>query len=229
METKFKINRVYHQVIEYISNLIRDDELKKGDKLPTERELASKLGVSRNSIREALKTLDVIGLVDRRQGDGTFIKRQFDECFTDPLSIIFMLEKVEKHEILEFRNMIEIEMASLAAKRITKIEIEKLEKVYEYLVNHSNEKISAKYDKEFHYIIAKATKNFIVLNSYNMMSSLMDAFISDIRLKVLEKESEIRTVKTIHLDILEALRKKDPAEAVAAMKRHMDVINSYYS
>ncbi len=229
MIVKSKTKKVYQQVIDYIGNLILEDNLKKGDKLPTERELSKKLGISRNSIREALKTLDVTGLVDRRQGDGTFIKKEFDNCLTEPLSIVFMLEKIQKREILEFRNMVEIKTVSLAAERITDAELNEIEEIYEHLKNEKDEEISSKYDKKFHYLIAKASKNLVILNCYNVMSSLLDAFISDIRFKVLEQEGKRERVIVLHKDILESLKNRDPIKAANSMERHMKVINSYYS
>ena len=223
-----KTDKVYQQVIDYISCLIKEDKLKKGDKIPTERDLSVRLGVSRNSIREALKTLDVIGLVVRRQGDGTFIKDQFDDCLTEPLSIVFMLEKIEKETILEFRNMIEEQTVTLAAERITDSEIKQLEMAYVNMIEEKNEVTRVLYDKEFHYIIAKASKNLLILNSYNVMSSMLDAFISDIRLKVLERGGTEQIVISTHKEILEALKNKNPELAKIAIKKHMQVINSIY-
>ncbi|CAH2213513.1 FadR/GntR family transcriptional regulator [Tepidibacter aestuarii] len=227
MNKQVKNKKVYEQVIEYINNMIIDGKLKKGDRLPTEREFAKKLDVSRTSIREALKTLDTIGLVNRRQGDGTFIKNNFDDCLFEPLSMMFKLEECNVIEILELRNMIEAETAFLAAKRITDDEITQLSKVFEKMVNETDENLSAKYDKEFHYIIAKASKNLIILNYYNAMSSIMDSFIKETRLKVFE-EDRSEKIFNLHKNIYLALLNRDCKGASDAMRDHMELINSCY-
>ena len=227
MNSEAKCKKIYQIVIDYIGDMIINEDLKKGDKLPTERDLAMKLNVSRNSIREALKILDVIGLVSRRQGDGTYIKESFDDCFIEPLSIMFMLDRINENEILELRNMIEAETASLAAMRITDKEIKNLTEVYEALVKEEDESISAKYDKEFHYIIARASKNKIIFNYYNVMSMLMDSFIKEIREEAL-KELKLEEINNLHKDIYFAITNKEPKAASQAMRAHMSVINSYY-
>lgn len=227
MNDNLKDEKVYKQVIDYLSNMILRENLKKGNKLPTERELAKKLNVSRNSIREALKTLDVIGLVSRRQGDGTYIKESFDDCFIEPLSIMFMLERIDESEILELRNMIEAETASLAARRITDKEIAELTKVYERLEKERDEDMSTKLDKKFHSIIAKASKNKIIINYYNVMSLLMDSFIKEIRVEAL-KELSLETITEFHKDIYIALLNRDSKSASDAMRAHIEVMNSAY-
>jgi len=223
-----KTAKVYQQVIDYISCLIKEGKLKKGDKIPTERDLSVRFSVSRNSIREALKILEVIGLVVRRQGDGTFIKEQFDDCLTEPLSMVFMLEEIGIDDIFQFRSMIEVQTVALAASRITDAEIEALEMTYQNMIMEKDDVNKAKYDTEFHHIIAKASKNVLILNSYNVMSSLMGAFINNIRIKVLEGGGTEEVVSSIHKKILEALKNRDPQRAEVAIKEHMEVINSMF-
>ncbi|WP_041721311.1 FadR/GntR family transcriptional regulator [Alkaliphilus metalliredigens] len=223
-----KTDKVYQQVIDYISCLIKEGILKKGDKIPTERDLSVRFGVSRNSIREALKILEVIGLVVRRQGDGTFIKEQFDDCLTEPLSMVFMLEEIGIDDIFQFRNMIEVQTVVLAASRITDAEIQQLEMTYQNMIRETDDVNKAKYDIEFHHIIAKASRNVLILNSYNVMSSLMGAFINNIRIKVLEGGGTEEVVSAIHKKILEALKSRDPQLAEVAIKEHMEVINSMF-
>ena len=222
-----KNKKVYHQVIDYISKEIDEGKLGKGDKIPTERKLVEVLGIGRNSIREALKILDIIGLVERRQGDGTYIKEEFDNWFSEPMSIAFMLSDSSKNEIFEFRNMIEVEIATLAAKRITDDEIYELKNCLLKLIDINNETEKVKYDKKFHSLIAKASKNLIIINSYNAMSYMLDLFIYDIRTIIFDTEGDAVS-KKLHKDIFDAIASRNSKDAREAMKRHMDIIKRYF-
>ena len=227
MTAKFRDKKVYEKVIEYIDFQVNKGLLRKGDKIPPERQLVEILGIGRNSIREALKILSIIGLLERKQGDGTYIRESFDEWFTEPMSIAFLLSETSQNEIFEFRNMVEVEIATLSAERITESEIQALTDCYQKMNNVGDEVESARYDKLFHYIIAKASKNLIIISSYNAMSRMMDLFIHDIR-EVAFKASGEELVSTIHKDVFEAVINKDPIRARNAMKNHMDVIKKYY-
>ncbi len=218
----------YFQVIEYINQQVEYGQLQKGDKIPTERQLVEILGIGRNSIREALKILEIIGIVDRKQGDGSYIRKDFHNWVSEPMSIAFMLSETNKKEIFEFRNMIEVEIATLAAQRITDEEIEELKACYSKMIEENEEEISAKYDKNFHSLLAKISKNMIIINSYNSMDYMLDLFIFDIRTDVVNSEGR-EVALTIHKGIFEAIINRDPKRAREAMKKHMDLIRRYYN
>ena len=219
---------IYFKVIEYIKKQVESGQLLKGDKIPTERQLVELLGIGRNSIREALKVLDTIGIVDRRQGDGSYIREEFYNWFSEPMRIAFMLSETNKKEIFEFRNMIEVEIATLAAQRITDEEIEELKVCHDKLIEKNEEQINAKYDKIFHSLLAKASKNMIIINSYNAMDYMLDQFIYNIRVDAFNNEGR-ELASRIHHDIFEAIIHRNPKLAREAMKKHMDVIRRYYN
>lgn len=222
-----KDKKVYEKVIDYIKNEVEEGKLGKGDKIPTERKLVEILGIGRNSIREALKILDIIGLVERRQGDGTYIKKEFNNWFSQPMSIAFMLSDTSQNEIFEFRDMIEVEIATLAAERITDDEIRELEECYNNLISITDQIENVKYDKKFHSIIARASKNLIIINSYNAMSYMLDLFIYTSRTEVFIKEGS-ELLNRLHKDIYYGVIERNPEKAGEAMRKHMDVIKKYY-
>lgn len=222
-----KDKKVYEKVIDYIKNEVDDGKLGKGDKIPTERALVEILGIGRNSIREALKILEIIGLVERRQGDGTYIKNEFNHWFSEPMSIAFMLSDTNQNEIFEFRDMIEVEIATLAAERITDNEIHELTGCFNKLITTEDQVENVKLDKKFHSIIAGASKNLIIINSYNAMSYMLDLFIYTSRSEVFNKEGS-ELLNQLHSDIYFAIRDRNPIRAGKAMKRHMEVIKKYY-
>lgn len=222
-----KNKQAYEMVIEYIGQQVEEGNLCKGYKIPTERKLVEILGIGRNSIREALEILEIIGIVDRKQGDGTYIREEFDSWFSGPMSIAFMLSDTDENEIYEFRNMIEVEIATLAAERITDDEIKVLENCYDKLINRDDEIINAKYDNKFHSLLARATKNTIIINSYNAMEYMMNMMIYDIRAKGILSEGYELMVR-IHRDVFEAVVNRDPETARKAMKLHMESVRKYH-
>lgn len=223
-----KSTRVYEQVIAQIQEMIIDGTLKKGDKLPSERYLAEQLNVSRTSIREAIRALDIIGLIESRQGEGNFIKDNFENCLFEPLSVMFMLNQSTPEEILELRKTIEVEAAVLAAKKITDEQVEELIDLVEQLKNSQDEKASVKVDKEFHYKIVQATDNFLLLNIFNAISTLMESFIKGAREIILTDIHNKEILIVQHENICKALVNRDSDRAAHAMKIHLNLINEYF-
>ncbi len=224
---KVDSNKTYYKVMEYLGEKIRLNEIKKGDRLPTERDLAELLGVSRASIREAYKILSIIGLFENRPGSGTYIKDEFDEWPEEPMAIVLKLTDTTADDVFEFRRMIEVEIATLAAERITDGEIEKLKSCYEEMINAKGEVEKSRKDKKFHYLIAKASKNSIILNAYNAMAPMIQLFTYNIRHIVIEHEED-DILETLHRDIYESIVNRDKDKARKRMKIHMDMINKYY-
>lgn len=219
--------KVYEQVIKYIEDMIISGELKSGDKLPPERELADMLQVSRTSIREAIRSLDIMGLIECRQGDGNFIREGFENVMLQPLSLMFILQDKSNEEIIEFREMIEIETARLAAERITKEQIEKLgfllEKYKETIDNTEGSNI----DKEFHYEIVKASQNTLTISILDVISRVIENHIKDLRMQILiDENSKIILIKQ-HEEIFKYIKAHDGENAANAMKKHMDIIRHF--
>ncbi len=231
MFSPIKSTKVYEQVIQQIQSMIATGELKSGDKLPSERHLAEQLGVSRTSVREALRALQIIGLIEVKQGDGNFIKESFDQCLFEPLSAMFMLHQSRPQEIVDLRRIIEMETASLAAQRISDEEIEELRGLIHQLKGFNeiqDEKNSVKVDKEFHYKIAHSAKNLLLLNVLNVVSALMDNFIEDARGMILMDPQNKDVLIEQHENIFKAIENRNPKEASEAMGVHIDFIIKEY-
>ncbi|NFM79394.1 FadR family transcriptional regulator [Clostridium botulinum] len=214
--------KVYEQVIEQIKTMIISGNLQKGDKLPSERELVDQLKVSRTSIREALRALEIVGLIKCKQGEGNFIRDNFDNSLFEPLSLVFMLERSNKEDIIEVRRIIEVEAAALAAKRITKDQLKKLEYIIYEFKNSEDEKILVNLDKNFHYEIAQASNNFILLNIINSCSALIDSLIKNARYKIMKNVENKKELVDQHEKIYLALKEKDSELASKLMKEHLE-------
>ncbi|APH15864.1 bacterial regulatory s, gntR family protein [Clostridium sporogenes] len=226
MFSPIKNTRVYEKAIEQIKEMIVEGTFKKGDKLPSEREMAESLQISRTSIREALRELEIMGLIESRQGDGNFVKSSFENNLLKPLSTIFLLKESNSDEILELRQIIERGSVVLAAERITDEELEEMELLVEDSLKSDFKDQLVDVDIAFHYKIAQASKNFLILSILNAISFLIEAFIKDIRKNVITKKENTDMLIKQHRDILSALRGHDPIAAEKAMLSHLQYVNS---
>lgn len=226
MEFKqIKNNKVYEQIIAQIRELIYEGELKKGDKLPSERQLKEDLGVSRASIREAFSALEMIGLIESRPGEGTFIRDSFDEEVFNPLSLMLLLSENVASELLEMRRVLEIDCVKLAAKRATEPQIEELQQYIEELLGSSGyEEKSINADKMFHYTIARSSGNKVLLFFMRSISEAMDFHIKNTRTKLVSTEKTMRDFALQHQQIFEEIKARAPEKAAAAMKEHLDYV-----
>ncbi|MBW8384146.1 MAG: FadR family transcriptional regulator [Youngiibacter sp.] len=224
MESGLKNKKVYETVIDQIKDMIISGELKKGDRLPPERDLVDTLHVSRTSIREALRALQIIGLVECRQGGGNFIRESFEDNLIEPLSLMFVLQNSRNLELIELRKSIEVQMAALAADKITDIELGELEEIIKKMKEDPTEAQSVRLDADFHYLIARSSGNRLMESILRAVSSLMDTFIKETREELLvNPENDEKLVQT-HEDIAVALRSHDSSKAAEAMERHLDFV-----
>lgn len=213
--------KIYEAVMEQIKDLVKKGELKRGDKLPSERELCDILKVSRTSVREALKALEMLGLVESRHGGGNYIKDNFENNLIEPLSIVFLLLGSNSRDVLELRKIIEPETASIAAQAINEEQLKELKDILESINKISDPETCAELDREFHYKIAQASGNPLISTIMKSISALIEQYI---------KNSNILTVnKTLvqgqHEEIYKALEAHNSVKAAQAVKRHLEAVN----
>ena len=221
--------KIYLQILEQIKENIIDGNLKSGDRLPSERQWAEQLGVSRATIREAIRALEMIGLVKCQQGEGNFIAADYEDTLTQPLTIMFWLSKAKISQIQELRRALETEAAKLAAKHMTPERYERIEKICQSIETETDESIRAELDKQFHYEIAMASENIMIKNVLLSSASLIEALIKDIRIAILDDPLRGPLIDHQHQNVLLALKNNDPLKAAMAMSQHMDLIDSFVS
>lgn len=224
-----KNTRVYEQVIEKIKNIIEKGELKCGDKLPSERELCEQLDVSRTSVREALRVLEILGIIECKMGEGNFIKDNFEDSLLEPLSMTFMLHGSKTDEILDIRKFIEPGTAALAAKNINDEQLQEIKDLINLLNNTENEEKCAEIDKKIHYKIVRASGNYLVSNMMFAVSTLVETYIEDVVTNMFQSEENKSQVKKQHEDIVHAIEKHDSVGASIAMLKHLEYTNDYIS
>jgi len=211
--------RLYESVIEQIMNLIKNNKLKPGDKLPPERELAEKLSISRGSLREAFRVLESRGLIKSKAGGGRYIREIRKNGHKSTENIILSLEKSSILELLEAREIFEVKIAKIAAQRATTEDIELIEKA----LNKMNEEEELKYgketesDTEFHLAIASASHNFVFVNIIKLHLDLL----KDTREKTQQIPGRREERWREHQAILQAIKEHDSKKAGEAMLKHL--------
>ena len=219
MLSPVKSTKIYEMVMEQIKDIVKKGELKSGDKLPSERDLCEKLEVSRASVREALRALQMLGLIESKHGEGNFINENIQNSLLEPLSIVFLLLGSKSEDILELRKVIEPETAALAAKNITNEQLIELKELMDELNNNSDAEICASIDKKFHYKIAQASGNHLISNIMFSISSLIEKYIENSKIHALNKT----LVRDQHEEIWRALETHNGSVAAAAVKKHLEL------
>jgi GntR family transcriptional regulator, transcriptional repressor for pyruvate dehydrogenase complex len=161
---------VMSMVAQRIEQMVRGGELKAGDRLPPEPELAQMLRVSRGSLREALKGLMYLGLIRSRAGDGTYIQCSLSRVLTEHFQWMIVLDEVKHLEIYELRKIIEPTAAALAARRATRSDIERLRKALDGMSQgRGNPDLFRSFDIEFHEAFAQASGNAAIQTTMRML------------------------------------------------------------
>ena len=211
--------KVYEQVIEQIQKNIMDGTFKKGDKLPSERELSEKMAVSRTSIREALRVLETMGVVESRQGEGNFICSNIEKSLLQPLSMMFKLNNGSWSDIFELRNILATDLDCRELESI----VHDMEKET-FGENRLN--ILVDLDKKFHNSLSHMSKNYLIESLFITTSNLFEKFIEDARYKIISYDSAKGSTNLLiqHKNICEAIIKKDEEAAIESMRKHMKYV-----
>jgi Transcriptional regulators len=199
--------------------LIREQELRPGDKLPAERNLARMMDVSRPVVREALRALALMRVVDIRRGDGTYITSLEPKQLISHLDFVFSKDSVALVQLLEARRVVEAGNVRLAALRVTESEVAELQGLVLSLANCIDDPDRfSELDIALHNAVCAAANNFLLLQFMNIVSTL--GRVSRERTGGLRevREAALRD----HRRLLEALRAHDPDAAERAMLNHLD-------
>jgi len=214
-------NKVYQEVARQLERHILEN-LKPGDLLPAERQLAVMLGVSRGSVRDAIRSLELKGLLEPRQGVGTVI-RGTALTTIDPLAKALLDRRQLVADLIDVRKMIEPHVAARAARHATPEDIAEMEEILarqESKVRHGEP--STEEDTEFHYAIALASNNRAILK---VLDVLMD-LLRETREKSSQGKGRPQKSLAGHRRILAALKQHDAAAAEAAVHRHLREIEN---
>ncbi|MDF2537175.1 MAG: regulatory protein GntR [Herbinix sp.] len=224
MEESATNKKSYVKVIEYIKKQIREGELKAGSRLPAERELSEILGVSRNSVREAIRTLDIMGVISSHQGAGNYISGNFENNLVESMTMMFLLNQIDYQQISQLRRGLELQALILAIDNITDAEIEQIKKINAQL-EHETEEINVILDKQLHYNIALASRNTLIFSILQALSELIDQFISDLRRDILMTEDSRLILNEAHDGMVKSLIARDKELAYLAINKHFGIVD----
>jgi GntR family transcriptional repressor for pyruvate dehydrogenase complex len=221
--TAVRKTRVFEGVVLQIQRLIVDGALKPGERLPPERELAARLSVSRSSVRDAIRILELAGLVVPRQGEGTVVADLGPENVAAPIAAILLRKRELIGELLDVRRMIEPTLAARAAERATPEEIARLEEILErQAAKAARGEPTVDEDGEFHYQIALAAKNGVVRSVLDVLMQLL----RETRARSLQAPGRPRRSLEGHRRIVEAIARHDPEGAERAVRLHLEEIEA---
>ncbi len=220
-----KQKRVYEEILEQIQQLVTEGTLKSGDRLISERDMAERLQVSRASVREAFSALDMLGILESRPGDGTFIRAVPRESVLKPLALVVMLYNERKLDIMEVRMILEAESAALAAKRAGAEDLARIRGALNRLEqDFLGDRLGETSDADFHLAIADATENMVLAWFMNTVSDLLEATMRYSRQRLFENPENKEMLLLQHKKIFEAIFRRDPQGAKQAMTEHLKFV-----
>jgi len=214
-----------NQVIEHVRRLIERGELRPGDRLPAERELAVRIGVSRPTVRVGLRALAAMGVVRTRHGAGTFVT-EFPVLDSEPLSFLAALHGFTRDEMYEARRILEVGAAALAAERATPDQMTTIsEEIANLFASMEDPQAFLVHDIRFHRAVAAASGNPIVASLVEMVAALY----YDQRRKTAERATgrNLRDAAEMHRRVYQAIRSRNPEEARGAMNEHLLTSRAY--
>lgn len=207
------------EVIEQIKTFIFEGQLKSGDRLPSERELAQMFCVGRTTVREALKALDHVGLITRTK-EGTNVAEGDFNHFITPLKQKMVFNSISFEELIESRKLLEVEMAGLAAERSTLQDLTLFKQNLKQTQMHIklyNEREFIVYNMEFHELVARTSKNRL----YHELIIAIRQLLWDIQRKVTRSPEVMHNYLISHQGIYKAIKDKDVARARELMLAHL--------
>ena len=224
MYLPIQLERLYEQIVSQIEQRILAGELKAGDQLPSENELAKQFRVSRTAVREAIKALREKRLVEIRAGRGTFIINGMPDAMRHSLGLLMRLGSVNGFSnLVEVREILEPEIAALAATRITDEYITAMREAMEIMETAlDNVDVFAEADLDFHLALAEATQNPIIPV---LVDSIID-LLREQRKRIGLVNGGLQRGQSHHKKILEAVIRRDPQAARQAMQDHLEQVRT---
>jgi GntR family transcriptional repressor for pyruvate dehydrogenase complex len=220
-----KTKKIYEEIIEQVRGLIAEGALNPGDKLMSERELADQLKVGRSAVREAFRALEAMGIIEIKQGDGTFVKEISSQSLAEVLAMACMLDKETPRELMELRKILEVESAGLASVRHTVEELEKMENALKRMEGDlESGDLGEEADWLFHYSVAEATHNSLIIRLMDTIGDTMRTALKKARQELYQTPGTPQRLLREHCRIFNAIKQGKDKEARRAMFEHLDLV-----
>src|SRR5215475_1931225 len=218
-----KSTRIYEEIVRQVKAMIAEGRLKGGDRLPPERDLAEKFVVSRTSVREALRALESLGLVEIRPGEGTFVRQVSIDALVEPLALLMVSQREGIGELFEARRLLEPSLAALAATRATPEEVQEMERILDEQAKEvAAGRTGLAQDAQFHAAIGAAAHNRAITR---IAHGIMD-LLTQSREESLNTPGRPQRSHESHRRILKAIAERSPRAAEQAMRDHLDTVEA---
>ncbi|MFN7927985.1 MAG: FadR/GntR family transcriptional regulator [Blastocatellia bacterium] len=205
-------------LITVFKRLISEGTLAPGHRLPAERELAEMFGVSRSSLRQALKVLEIMGVISQRVGDGTYLNTAAPTILAEPLEFLVLLDGISFHELMEARLIVEPELAARAALRATAEDLTELQQALADMEAYRDDHTHfIAYDVLFHQTIFRVAGNRVCSLMFTVVHQSLEKFIS-LTSQVVTPEHTLQ----FHKRIYAAIKRKNAEEARRRMAEHLE-------
>lgn len=207
-----------YQLLDRIKALIAEGALTPGAKLPPERRLAESFGVSRSSLRHAIKALEVMGVLRQRVGDGTYLTEDSGHILREPLQLLFLIDEISFEDLLETRLIVEPELAARAAERATTEDIRAMkETLAEMQRKDASHEELIQADLAFHHAIFEAARNPLCKRIFSLVHKAMMASIG-----ITSQMVDWKHTLSFHRPICNAIERRRPKEARQRMIEHLN-------
>jgi len=212
------------EIVEQIISLISRGVLKPGERMPSEKQLCQQFAVGRTSVREALRSLSVMGILEPHAGEGTFVSEDNSKYLAKTLQWSLLLDRKVVEDLIETRLTLESETAFLAAKRAGSEDLQEVAAAINGMEQSTNQPDGyLVFDLRFHVAIARASQNSILFQLLSMIRGYLQTWIKETLSATPVHDSELRANKSIaeHRGVQMALKSRNPERACQAMREHI--------
>lgn len=217
-----RTKKIYEEIVQQIKGFIMDGNLKPGDRLPSERELSERLAVSRASVREALSALAILGVIDIRPGEGTFVRNIRNRDIVESLTLALLMDSRTVIELLEARKALEGEAVFLAARRAELEHLAKMEAILEDMRKDlQTNTLGEEADLRFHLAIAEAAGNSVLARLMHTVTDTLRQALRASRLSLYTTPGNPELLLEQHSTIYEMIKARNPRGARKAMNQHL--------
>lgn len=225
------MKRIYQSVIEQFVVLIKNGKLIVGQKLPSERVLSEMFDVSRASLREAFSAMEIIGLIEVRPGEGSFVTDLNIAPFINTIAPLFLKNSSMEDDLLKFRRMLECEAVKLAADNASTENCTLMEEPLEMMrkaIENNDVSLGAEADIKFHKALFILSGNIILMKASEYIGFIFEASVKFNRQIILKNNQNSEKLYHQHKEIYEAVLNRNGVLASDIMNSHLDFVNQIY-
>ena len=217
----------YQLVIDLVKEEVLHGNLRPGNRLPGERELAEQLGISRNSVREGLRILENMGVTSSQHGAGHYIALNFDESMTEMLSLIYTMKGMGRDDLNQFRYCLEREAMHLAVDYASEQQKIMIGKHLEALLAAETEKDRYEHDMALHMTLIEASRNDYLITTYRALTNVIEDYIPVLRGKIIEGMRSNHKLEDTHRMLVMGVVNSDLRTGLEGLSRHFEYIRQF--